>query len=150
MAISYTPEDLHDHHGVGAVITNENGEILMQEHVKFGFWTIPVGKVKKGQDIQQGLAQELLEECNIIVENCQEIATKDFKYIRNEKHVTVLGHIFTVLRYSGTIKNKEPHKHKQQLFMSIRKIQTLPVLSDLTLLYLEHNGIHRPKNISLQ
>ncbi len=147
MTISYTPEDLHDHHGVGAVITNENGEILMQKHVKFDFWTIPVGKVKKGQDVQQGLAQELLEECDIIVEDCQEIATKDFSYMRNGKQVLVSGHLFAVHRYSGAIKNKEPHKHTQQLFMKIEDILTLPLLSDFTLFYLEQRGLHRPKSI---
>ena len=147
MTIPYTPEDLHDHHGIGAVITNDNGEILMQKHVKFGFWTIPVGKTKKGQDIQQGLAQELFEECDIILEDCQEIATKEFKYIRNKKTVIVSGHLFSVRMYSGEIKNKEPHKHTQQLFMKTEDILTLPLLSDFTLFYLEQQGLHRPKSI---
>lgn len=145
--ISYTPGDLSSHHGVAAVITNDKGEILMQEHVKYGFWTIPVGKVKEGQDILEGLKEELFEECDIVVEKCEELVTKDFSYTRAGKPITVLGHVFAVLRYSGTIKNKEPNKHTQQLFMSIEKIQTLPILSDLTLLYLEQKGIHRPKSL---
>lgn len=145
--ISYTSEDLTSHHGIAAVITNEKGEILIQEHVKYGFWTIPVGKVKDGQDIIDGFKEELFDECDIVVEECEELVSKDFSYIRAGKPITVFGHIFAVLSYTGTIRNKEPHKHTTQRFMSLEEIQKLPLLSDLTLLYLEQKGIHRPKRI---
>ncbi len=146
-SISYTPEDLTSHHGIAAVITNEKGEILMQEHVKYGFWTIPIGKVRKGQGIIEGLTQELFEECDILVEECKELTAKDFSYIRSGKPITVFGHIFAVVSYAGTICNKEPHNHTTQRFMSLQEIQHLPFLSDLTLLYLEHKGIYRAKCI---
>jgi hypothetical protein len=55
MKINYNKEDILDHHGIAAVIKNAEGEILMQEHVKYGFWTIPVGKVKEDQDVIEGL-----------------------------------------------------------------------------------------------
>jgi len=143
----YTSEDLLDHHGIGAIITNEHGEILMQEHIKFGFWTIPIGKVDLNKSVTEGLAQELFEECDIIVKNSEEIATKEYQYLRQGKKVVVWGHVFAILKYSGTIKNKEPHKHTKQLFMSIEQIKKLPHLSDMTLLYLESIGIQRPKII---
>lgn len=54
MKIPYTPEDIVNHHAVAAIIKNAAGEILMQEHVKYGFWTLPVGKVKDGQGIKEG------------------------------------------------------------------------------------------------
>ena len=145
--IPYTSEDILNHHGIGAVILNEKGEILMQEHVKYNFWTIPIGKTKQGQTPQKALKEELFEECNIRIKEWKEIATKEFRYIRNGKEVHVLGHIFTILSYAGTIQNKEPHKHKEQCFMSVEKIQQLPVVSDLTLLWLESQGIQREKCI---
>ena len=37
MEANYNSEDLFDHHGVSAVIKNKDGEVLMQEHVKYGF-----------------------------------------------------------------------------------------------------------------
>ncbi|MEK6922015.1 MAG: hypothetical protein AABX82_09050 [Nanoarchaeota archaeon] len=68
-------------------------------------------------------------------------------YLRNGTQVKVSGHLFGILSYTGTIKNKEPDKHTQQVFLSLEKIQKLPHLSDFTLLYLETIGIHRAKNI---
>ncbi|MBI5072224.1 NUDIX domain-containing protein [Candidatus Woesearchaeota archaeon] len=146
--IPYTPEDLLDHHGIAAVITNEKGEILMQDHVKYKFWTLPVGKVHPSQTVEEGLAQELFEECNIVIEKWKEIATREYDYIRNGKNVAVSAHVFVILQYSGDIKNKEPHKHKEQLFLSLDKIKELPCVSDITLLYLESIGIKRKKKLS--
>lgn len=147
MNIAYTAEDLHHHDALGAVIQNKDEEILMQEHVKYGFWTIPIGKVKEGQHLADALREELFEECDIVVERWKEIVAKDYNYTRNEQHVKVSGHLFEILAYNGTIKNKEPHKHTKQIFMSIEKIKQLPHISDLTLLYLETIGIQREKHI---
>ena len=141
--IKYNSEDLDNHHGVAAVVKNTRGEILVQKHVKLGFWTIPVGKVKKDQSVEEGLKQELVEECSIVVKEHREIIVKDFFYKRNGKNVKVTGHLFEILKYSGKVKNNEPEKHSRQLFMSLESIMKLPYLSDLTLLYLETIGLKR-------
>lgn len=146
--INYNDEDVVDHHGVAVVIKNENGEILMQEHNKYSFWTIPVGKVKEGQNIIEGLAQEIQEECDILVEEAKEIAFRKYQYERNEYLVSVLSHLFEVKKYSGVVKNNEPKKHKQQIFMALDEIKKLPYLSDLTLLYLETLGFKRDPHIT--
>ncbi len=147
MKINYNKEDVADHHGVAAVIKNEKGEILVQEHVKYGFWTIPVGKVKNAQNVDDGLKEEILEETDLNVLEAREIVVKDYFYERNGKSIKVISHLFEILRYSGKLNNLEPHKHSQQLFMSIDQIKTLPYLSDLTLLYLEQVGFKRPARI---
>lgn len=54
-----------------------------------------------------------------------------------EKKVIVRLHLFEITKYSGTVKNKEPHKHRKQRFMSLKEIKSIPYLSDATLLYLE-------------
>ena len=145
--IPYTSEDLLHHHAIAAIIQNKQGEILMQEHVKYGFWTIPIGKVKQGQQIEEALQEELFEECDVQVEKWKEIVAKDYHYIRNEKPVTVSGHLFEIFAYNGIVKNKEPDKHLVQVFLSLEKIKQLPHLSDMTLLFLETRGIHRAKSI---
>jgi len=145
--IKYTQEDVADHHGVSAVIKDKDGKILMQEHVKFGFWTIPVGKVKIGQEIEEGLKQELFEECNVVVKDFKELICKDYLYERDGKMVKVISHLFEIKEYSGEIKNKEPEKHKQQRFMSLDEIKKLHYLSDMTLLYLSLNGFTRDAKI---
>jgi 8-oxo-dGTP pyrophosphatase MutT (NUDIX family) len=145
--IKYTQEDIYNHQGVSAVIKNLNGEILMQDHVKYGFWTIPVGKVMPGQSVEDGLKQEIMEECNIEIIKSKEIANKKYNYIRDGKEVIVDAYLFEILEYSGSVKNNEPDKHKTQEFLSLEKIKQLPYLSDTTLLYLEIMGFKRGKNL---
>jgi 8-oxo-dGTP pyrophosphatase MutT (NUDIX family) len=147
MKIKYNKEDIFNHHGVAAIIKNHSGEILMQEHVKYGFWTIPVGKVKDGQDVIEGLKQEILEECNLLVDECREVVVKDYFYDRNGNNVNVISHLFEILKYQGNVKNLEPAKHKQQIFKPLEEIKRLPYLSDLTLLYLHQIGFDRPARI---
>lgn len=145
--VNYNPEDIVSHDGIAAVIKNSKGEILMQEHAKYGFWTIPVGKVKQGQSIEEALKEEIFEECNITITECQEVLIRAYNYERNGNHVSVKAHLFEILKYSGEIKNNEPHKHSKQLFIDLGQIKKLPYLSDLTLLYLETIGIKRKAHL---
>ena len=145
--VKYNQEDIVSHHGVAAVIKNEKGEILMQEHTKYGFWTIPVGKVKDGQNIEEGLKQEIFEECNLTIEDSRELIKRDYIYNRDGNKVTVISHLFEILKYRGNMKNSEPQKHKKQIFIPLNKIKELPYLSDLTLLYLETLGFNRTAKI---
>ena len=147
MKIKYNEEDLVDHHGIAAIIKNEFNEILIQDHVKYGFWTIPVGKVKKDQSVIDGLKLEILEECNLIIQECKEIIYKDYFYQRNSKNVKVSSHVYEILKYTGELKNMEPMKHRKQLFMSIEEIKQLPYLSDITLLYLSYIGFNRNSHL---
>lgn len=137
MEIKYNASDLLEHHGVSAVIKNSDGELLMQDHVKHGFWTIPVGKTKKGQSVVDAVKEEVLEECNLVVENLKEIAFKEIEYIREGKKMVVPTHIFEITKYSGELKNNEPEKHREQKFMSINEIKKIPYLSDSTKMFLE-------------
>jgi len=119
----------------------------MQEHAKYGFWTIPVGKVGKDQKVVDGLKQEILEECNIQINDFTEIMTREYTYNRDGNDVLVISHLFDILKYTGEIKNNEPHKHTQQKFLSLDEIKELTYLSDLTLLYLETIGFIRAARI---
>jgi 8-oxo-dGTP diphosphatase len=146
--INYNKEDIVSHRGVAAVIRNKQGEILMQEHAKYGFWTIPVGKVKSGQKIEDGLREEIKEETNLSIREFKELKFKKFTYIRNGNKVEVLSHLFEILDYGGAVKNNEPQKHRKQLFLPLAKIKKLPYLSDLTLLYLGTLGIKRKAQLA--
>jgi 8-oxo-dGTP pyrophosphatase MutT (NUDIX family) len=147
MNIKYTNEDIVSHHGIAAVIKDAAGKVLVQEHVKYGFWTIPVGKVKSKQDVVGGLKEEIFEECNLQIEEYKEMAVEKYYYEREGKEITVIGHLFEIIKYSGEMENMEPHKHKQQLFMPIEDIKKLTYLSDLTLLYLNQLGFKREAKI---
>ena len=145
--VRYTEEDMADHEGIASVIKNRKGQILMQEHAKYGFWTLPVGKIKAGQTAAEGLKEELFEECGIIVEGFRETASKKYSYTRKKREVSVFIHLFEITGYSGDIKNREPHKHLKQEFISLEEIKKMPYLSDVTLLYLETLGFERKANI---
>lgn len=145
--IKYSSEDLEDHDAIGAIIKDNQGRILMQKHVKYGFWTIPIGKVKFGQPVDEALKQELLEECGISIIDFKEITQKEYVYNRNGKKVRLINHIYEILKYSGNIENKEPHKHIQQEFKELKEIKSISHLSDATLMYLDSLGYTRPSHI---
>ena len=150
MVINYTDEDLLDHHAVSAIIKNSEGDILMQDHVKFGFWTIPIGKAKAEQDPVEAIKEEVLEECNLIIEDLKEIAFKEVKYERNGKMVKDLIHTYKILKYSGELENKEPHKHTEQKFIPLEEIKKIPYLSDQTIIFLKSIGFKRDAKLKNQ
>jgi len=141
--IKYNEEDLKDHHAVAAIIKNKKGDILMESHLKYGFWTIPIGKAKETQLDEEAIKEEVFEECNLTIAKLREIASKEYNYIRDGKNVKVVLHIFEALDYTGKLENKEPHKHREVKFLSLKEIKNVPYLSDSTLLYLETLGIKR-------
>ena len=145
--INYNSEDLKDHDATSAIIKDDKGRILIQEHVKYGFWTIPIGKVRPGQAVIDGLKEEVFEETNLKVIDCKELISKVYDYDRNGTVVKVTAHVFEITEYEGQLKNMEPHKHSQQLFMSIDDIIKLPYISDTTVLYLSTLGIKRGNRI---
>lgn len=147
MEAPYTPGDLVDHEGIAAVIRDAQGHILMQDHVKYGFWTIPVGKVEAGQSVYDALVQEVEEECGIRVLAAHQLTKKEYTYVRNDKVVRMVANIFVVDRWSGVPENREPHKHRDQRFLDIEEILRLPYLSDASLLFLKTIGHERPPKI---
>ena len=145
--VIYNKEDLSDYYGVSAVIKNDKEEILMQEHSKFGFGTIPIGKVNLNKNLVEGLKKEIFEETGLIVKDLKELKQKKNCYRRDDKDVKVNLHLFEITKYSGKLKNKEPEKHKKQEFLNIEKIKKIPYLSDSTLMFLEYLGFKRRKII---
>jgi ADP-ribose pyrophosphatase YjhB (NUDIX family) len=140
---TYNEEDLLDHHAIGAVIFDDKKRILMQEHLKYGFWTIPIGKIKKNQEVLEGLKEEIFEECNLSINACKEILVDGKDYLRNGKKIKVLNHIFLITNHSGELKNKEPEKHSQQKFIDLETIKNFRYLSDATVMYLGSLGYRR-------
>jgi ADP-ribose pyrophosphatase YjhB (NUDIX family) len=133
----YTPGDLDDHHAIGALVRNENGDYLMFFHKKFAFWTIPIGKAELGETPYQGMCTELKEECDIEIIKASEFATAPYEYMRHGKLVKVQLHLYDVHEYKGTPKNGEPHKHPEMKYLSIDAIRELDDISDGTKLFLE-------------
>jgi len=141
--LNYNAEDLVDHIAIGAIIKDNSGKILMQNHVKYGFWTIPIGKAKYNQNSLEALKEEVLEECNLIVNKAKLLARKDYDYVRKGRNVKLNLYLYEVINYSGDLKNKEPENHSKQEFIDLEEIKKILYLSDATILYLETIGFKR-------
>ena len=131
--INYNEEDLQNHHAVAAVIKNKNGDTLMMDHVKFNFWTIPVGKVKPNETVEEALFVEMKEELNIVPTKFEEIYSFEKSYEREGKMVEVIQHIFLVEEFEGEPINNEPEKHREIKWMNFDEILACESLSDATL-----------------
>ena len=136
MRYNWNSEDVEDHGGVGAVIKNSKGQILMLDHVKLGLWTIPIGKVKKGQTHLQALIEEVYEETGLTVTSATQKLRKKFTYTRNGKNVNIDTIIYEATT-TGTAINLEPQKHRDLKWMTLAKIKKLPKLGDALKAYLK-------------
>lgn len=130
---NYNQEDLiPKHNGVAVLIFNKKGEVLVQDHVKYGFWTIPVGKCKQGESMEDGVRKEMFEETGLTVLKLEKIDEKVFKYDRLAVEVEVTLGLFRVIAYSGEMINKEPDKHRVQKFVPVKWLLSQQNVSDGT------------------
>lgn len=127
----YNKRDVESHAGVGGIIWNDDHtKILVLKHVKFGFWTNPVGKAEENQSVVDALKMEMKEEVNIKVLKFKEVITTKKTYYRLGKAVLIDVHIFEVLKYTGNLRNNEPKKHSDMKWLTLQEIAKLPYISD--------------------
>lgn len=108
-----TDEDIKDHSGIGAILHYPPDSILLFKHVKYQWWTIPVGKVQSGQSLQEALIQEIEEETGVVPVEFEEIGCYEKTYERGHGVSTTINmHIFDVTKHVGDFVNKEPEKHQ--------------------------------------
>ena len=141
--IRYNPDDLENHEAVAGVVRNSEGRVLMFNHKKYGFWTIPVGKATANETPLEGITTELQEELGIVVTKATEIAVKPYVYERRGLSVHVNLHLYAIDSFEGEPKNNEPDKHLAMEYMGIEEIRRLNYLSDATVMFLRSEGIKR-------
>lgn len=126
VAGKYSQEDLTPHDTVAAIIskgTGEDCEYLILYHKKHQMLTCPIGKVKSDQSIDEGLKAECKEEVDIKVENFMEVLNYSKTYNFAGKKVPIKTHVFKIVKYSGTLKNNEPKKHKWMKWMTRKELE---------------------------
>ena len=128
--IQYTEEDLQDFQAIGSVFIKDK-KILMMDHVKFNFWTVPIGKVPKGKTVTQGLKQEMKEELNVNVIKQKQLVIWKRTFNWRGKKIKTENFLFLIEDYKGHIKNNEPKKHRSIKYMSIAEIKKVRT-SDMT------------------
>ena len=130
-----TKEDLQDHTGVGALIYNNEGKVLFFHHVKYNFWTLPIGKCSIWDNPFVAIQKELNEELGISVpyDFLNGIGSFTKIYDRGNNIVTTIDQIlFEVTNYSGDVMNREPHKHDIMEWLDLNYLDKDHV-SDMTL-----------------
>lgn len=134
-------EDIADHNGVAAVIhhpSNPN-KILMLNHVKYSFWTIPVGKCSFEENVCDGVCKEVFEETNISILKMNKLGSFIKVYERGPSVKTKIeSFLFDVVEFSGLENNMEPEKHSDMKWIDISDLKMISPynLSDITRFYL--------------
>ena len=136
----YNEEDLRNHETSAGVIVNKNGEFCIQDHVKHNMLTFPIGKVKPPETPLDGLKTEMREELGITVQKARELFDYTKTYDFDGEKIKVNTHVFLIEKYSGTISNKEPKKHRWVKFMSLKDvIGSRRRIADCVLEYIKRN-----------
>jgi len=133
-------EDMTDHAAIGAIIRNQKKEILILWHNKFNVWSIPIGKIKSTESIENGLKNELKEETSINIIKYHLLTKKTYVYKRIIINIKVDFYLYEIDEYNGKVQNLELNKHKKFKWISINQLKQLPKnkLSDACILYLEY------------
>jgi len=97
--------------GVGAVILNDDGRILLVKHVPRrgdfwgGQWMVPGGGLELGETLEEGVAREVKEETKLKVEVLRHVSTLD-RIVRegDEVKIHVVYVDFLVRPVSGELR----------------------------------------------
>jgi len=129
---------------VSAVIMNDDGEVLIQNHNKLERYTLPGGKVDANEYENFALIREMFEELGIMVHKYHELYTSRFDGVEYPAHSgnvsTFLHVLYSIEKYEGIITNKEPEKHSELLWVkpeNIREIGPISVVLDRYLKFLK-------------
>ena len=104
----------------------------MLKHNKFNFWTIPVGKVDKGDTIEETLIREIKEEVDIDIDDFEVVSMETRNYKRKGKVVAVKQYLYKVTDWSGEVNNNEDEKHSDMKWMSLKDIKEMDDISHAT------------------
>ncbi|MCA9332434.1 RluA family pseudouridine synthase [Candidatus Saccharibacteria bacterium] len=138
---SYNKSELEDHIAIGVVLRNSNDEILCFKHVKWDFWTFPVGKAEDGETAEEATVREMREELGINTTKLEKIYDIPHDYIREKRLVKVRLVLYEVTSYTGKVKNLEHDKHLEFGYMKLEDLAKKTHLSDMLMLYLDYKKI---------
>ena len=93
---------------VRVVIQNEKGELLVIFQKKWNCWVFPGGKIELNETPLEAAKREVFEETNLIIEDLEIVAEKEFFSDELQKNKT--GYLIKANKYSGEIKIKELDK----------------------------------------
>lgn len=129
--------DLRAHDAFGLVLFRSSDEVLCLFHKKFWFWTIPLGKVDPGMTLSGAVAAEARQELGIDVHEWRELVVRKTQVRHARRRVPIRMHIVEIQRFTGSIMNMEPNKHRELKFVSVDELRRLRPTSIATSLFVE-------------
>lgn len=129
--------------GVGAVILNENNEILLllrQRPPEAGYWSIPGGKVEFFDTIEDSIIREVKEEVDVDIKIISLIGVTN--HIVKKEGVHWVAPTFLTKIVGGQIKNMEPEKHKDiRWFPVVDLPENITITTQKAIEYLSNNKV---------
>jgi 8-oxo-dGTP diphosphatase len=113
--------------GLGAIILNEKGEVLLMKRGKnskneVGTWALIGGMLDFGETLQQGIIREVLEETGLAVEIEEQFPAHDHLLPNENQHW--VGNVFVTRLVSGIPTIIEPEKCEELSWFSIDNLPT--------------------------
>jgi 8-oxo-dGTP pyrophosphatase MutT (NUDIX family) len=128
----WTKEDLQSKYESISCIVRKGNEILVLYHEKLQKWTIPIGKINKGESISECVKREMKEELNIIPTKIKKLGDFTKIYHLEGHDIEIKSHIINIEEYSGEIENLEPHKHTGLMYFTDDVLCEMRGFSDST------------------
>lgn len=122
--------------GVGAIIADLKGDILLlgsQSAGTEGPWSVPGGALEIGENPEQAMKREVLEETGLSVRAFRFLGYLDFR--ESGQHWVSL--VFHVYSYSGRIRFLEDEPFDRAEWFPANKLPPLNPISQMTFLHLD-------------
>jgi nucleoside triphosphatase len=82
---------------VGVLIYNQKNQVLLIKNLKYlDLWSIPSGKVNKGEKVEEAVKREIKEETGLEIDNIEFISIEnsiDYKFFPKDKHFVLLNYM---------------------------------------------------------
>ena len=130
----------------GAVVLNEQGEVLLVKDDRKGSWTFPGGIIEEGEGVLDGVKREVLEETGITVEVgelfCVTSNTCKYPGYNGVKEVPTKVMLDFVCRATGGTPRPSEENSKTAWFPldQARELITAPAIAVRFQAYLEYEG----------
>lgn len=110
--------------GVGVIIVNERGEILVGRRKKgpAQFYSIPGGHLELGETFEAAAKREIKEETNLDIENPQVVVLTNNLATYQKEGVHYISVILLAKDFSGSLENREPNKCEAWLWVDPKKL----------------------------
>jgi mutator protein MutT len=110
--------------GLGIIVVNKDGKILVgkRKGKHAAKYSIPGGHLEIGETFEQGAIREIKEETDLDITDPKVIAVTNNLETFKEEGKHYMSIILLVKEYSGVLKNMEPEKCEEWLWIDPRQL----------------------------